>query len=268
MTSENNIEYDNILKLINGICKDMKKENPNLNNNLKGLMNKLDKEMDFIQVDYKKEEKEEKEEKQDEEDNLKNFTKINTEDLFKLPKGVFIRYYTKENDIVKYNSGGFIIFKDPEQKYISFVSNHKKGKPITFNVQINTIHSIYALTENVKAYYLKKTDVDYNLVHGTTKILQKWFSIDNSLMIKMQSGDPNILYMLYDKIDNKLYIPSETQSNTDLLNYLDIKEILFKKTLMEGLTYQLKNPIHNIYIVGLIEKKDVSTLTKMISMIG
>lgn len=193
---------------------------------------------------------------------LKNFTKISIDELFEIPKGIYVRYFIDDNDEIKYRSGGFIIYKDEDQKYVTLISRHGTGNAYTWNMQIDTLHSVYAMTANLNAYKYKKIDNKFNLIPGTFSMLKKWFSIDSD-MINGMKFNKNIIVIIYDKNDNTFYYPIRKETTTSKLNSLNISNSQFKNALNVGIINQLKEPINDKYIIGLIDKENIKAINKM-----
>jgi len=275
--------FDSIQNIIKEMCQDMQKDNPNIHNQLGGLIKKLEEQADITKKiiggrikgtrlsSFTDEEKEEnpsiqnKFTKKEIAERLENYSRISIDDIFDMPKGIWLRYFNKNpNGSPLYRTGGFVIHKDPERRYITLIS---RPSNITWNMQIETVYSVYAQAKHVKSFQMKKMDTKYKLLSGTANMLDKWFKTDVGMLSKMQSDDKDVIYIVYNKAHNKLYVPVRKQTNQKMIESLDIKEEIFKKQLLNGIKNQLENPISDIYIVGLLNKSDLPKLKKMKSRI-
>jgi hypothetical protein len=283
--------FDDINNFIKSMCVDMQDKNPNIHNQLGGLIKKLEEQSNIVQKGIKGKGKKEKiigkrlsslteEEikkyptkqgkytKKDIAERLKNFSKISNEEIFDIAKkGIWIRYFKIDEDGSKlFRTGGFITNIDSEKRYITLISHHS-NQSFTWNMQLETTHSIYMHTKNVKTYRLKQMDKKYNMLTGTSCMLNKWFVFDISMVTKMQIDNRGVIYVIYDKKENKLYSPIRKQTNVKLLESLNIKEEDFKQQLLLGLKKQLENPLHDSYIVAILNKIDLPKVKKMKSRI-
>lgn len=281
---------ENIQDIIKGMCLDMQKENPNIHNQLGGLIKKLEEQSNIVNQGIKggKERKkiigqrlssltdeeikknpskQEKFSKKEIAERLENFTKITKKEIFEIAKkGIWIRYFTNKDGVKLFRTGGFITNIDEEHRYITLISHHSNNS-FTWNMQLDTTHSIYVHTKNVKTFRLKQMDKKYNIFEGASSLLNKWFVFDYRLLTKMEIDNKNLIYIIYDKDNNKLYAPVRNQTNKKLLETLEIDESKFKIQLMNGLKKQLENPIDGIYIINVIEKSDLPKVKKMKSRI-
>lgn len=281
--------FESIQDIIKGMCADMQKENPNIHNQLGGLIKKLEEQSNIINNGIKgggrkkligkrlseltDEEikqfptKQGKFTKKEIAEKLKDFTKISKKEFFELgKKGIWIRYFTIKDGEKLFRTGGFIINIDEDKRYVTLVAHHANNSP-TWNMQLETTHSIYVHTKNIKTFRLKQMDKKYNMFEGTSSLLNRWFVFDTKLLTKMQIDNKNLIYIIYDKANNKLYAPVRKQTNKKLLEALDIEEKSFQVQLMKGLKKQLENPIDGIYIVNIIEKSELPKVKKMKSRI-
>jgi len=281
--------FDSIQDIIKGMCEDMQKENPNIHNQLGGLIKKLEEQSNIVTKGIKgggrkklvgkrlssltDEEvkqypsKQGKYTKNEIAEKLKNFTKISKKEFFEFSKkGIWIRYFTLKDGLRLFRTGGFIINIDEDKRYVTLVAHHANNSP-TWNMQLETTHSIYVHTKNIKTFRLKQMDKKYNMSEGTANLLNKWFVLDFNLLTKMQIDNKNFIYVIYDKANHKLYAPVRRQTNKKLLEALGIEEKTFQRQLIKGLKKQLENPIDGIYIVNVIEKADLPKVKKMKSRI-
>ena len=286
-----NVLHEHVTNMMHDIYKDMNK-NDHDNDNFNILMNNLQKSCDIVNDiniggnskkgtrlssltdDEKKKYKsvQNKFSKQEIKQKLSKFTKISLDELFQIPNGIWVRYFNKDEDGHKglYRTGGFIIHKDPEQKYITLVAHHytsPKKKSFTWNIQIDNCYSVYATTKNIRKFRLHKMDKKYNLYLGVSNMLNKWFIINNDLLNTMKINNNSVVYILYDIDEHILHYSSKKINNNKLLSNLDINLDDFNKQLLIGIKNQLNNPIKSKYIVGIIIKNDLVKLKKMKSKI-
>lgn len=286
-------KFEEIQAIIGGMCEDMKNEHPNIENKLAGLIKKLEEQSNMVKEEIKGGGKKKKDKiigkrlselteeernlnpskqskftKQQIAERLKNFSKVSKDELFDIiKKGMWIRYFKEENGVKLFRTGGFITHIDEEEhKYVTLISHHANNS-FTWNMQIETMHSVYIPTRYVKAYRLKTMDKKYGLREGTTNFLNTWFVFDSKLMMKMETDNQNLIYIFYDKANHKLYAPTKKQTNKHVLEYLGIEAKVARLSLLKGLKQQLESPIQGIYIVNVVEKKDLQKIKKMKSRI-
>lgn len=281
--------YQNIQDIIKSMCADMQNKNPNIHNQLGNLIHKLEEQSNIVKKGIKGGGKkigvrlsalsdsdklkfpsnQAKFTKKDIEERLAKFSRVSLDDLYDMPKGIWLRYFIHDPDkkgAIKYRTGGFIIHKDPERRYITMISHHGSGSS-TWSVQTQTAHSYYVHTKNYETFKRKQQDNKYKLFEGTSTMLDKWFTIKTNMLTKMQIDNKNVVYIVYDKSNNKLYAPTKRQTNKKLLELLDIEDKDFKTQLLKGIVKQLQNPIHGVYIIGIIDREDLPKVKKMRSRI-
>jgi hypothetical protein len=291
---EDREKFKGIGKIIRSICKDMSSEYPDEQNRLNKLLKKLDeragladkiannglqlggkdKGVRLSSLENRVKSLQDTFTTTQINEKLKKFKKVSMEELFDMPKGVWCRYFLKnEQDKKKrgkYRTGGFIIHKDPEKRYVTLMAHHNDNTPhknsFTWNMQVKDCYSVYVTTKNVRAYRLKKVDKKYKLREGTATFLNKWFRLDPGVLVKFQSGK-GIKYVIYDKVEHTLYAPRGRQSNKNFLNVMDINQNDFKKQLTMGLKKQLEKPFDDLYIVTIVDKDDLAKVRKMKSRI-
>lgn len=280
-----NIEdYNEQQDLIFAICKDMKKKDPKMNDELNKLMEKLKVSAGIVdkiqkggldstrlsQLEKRVETKQGNFNMKQIRERLKNFTKVKVDELFEIPNGVWVRYFLKDDEGKRglYRTGGIMIHKDPEKRYVTLKSIHnpnsRNSETFTWNLQIDAHYSVYVTTKNVKTFRLSKMDKKHGFMKGTTNMLSKWFDLNEMYVELMKNNNRSIHYVLYDTMYNKLYVPNRNEkTNKKLLAVLGISQEEFVKQLMMGLKKQITNPLKKLYIVGLIKKDDVPKLKKM-----
>jgi hypothetical protein len=283
-------EYNQSQNLILAIVKDMQNKNPDINDDLNKLIAELEENsnivskiqkggvvgtrlseiepvhrVDTIQGNFTHNEIQLR---------LRNFTRISIDELFALPKGVWIRYFLNNdmNGRGLYRTGGFVIHHDPDERYVTLIAHHNDNTPnkqsFTWNMQINTVHSVYALTKNVRKYRLDKIDELYHIPKGTSTMMTKWMEFDKLLLTRYIAKDKNIVVVLYDKMDYKLYsINANDKTNIAVLKKHNMTNEQFIHQYKKKLKKQLKEPLNGLYIVSLISKTDLNALKKMKSRI-
>lgn len=277
-------EYNECNNLINAICKDMKDKDPQINDNLRKLMDRLQRSSEKVnQQGGRKKDGTRLSELQNRvtttqgnytkaqiQERLLKFTKVKIPELFEIPNGVWIRYFNKNDDGKKglYRTGGFMIHKDPEKRYITLMAHHNDKTPqkqsFTWNMQIANVYSVYVTTKHVKTFRMQQIDKKFNLLKGTTNMLNKWMNYNPIYEKLANANNKSVVFVIYDILSNTLHTPNKTyKTSLKLIESIDITLSEFKKQYSKGLKEQLKKPMDGMFLVGLIKKEDVDKLKKM-----
>jgi hypothetical protein len=281
-------EYDDSKNLLMAICKDMKNQNPEIGNELNKLINELHVNSDIVdkiqkggkrdgirlsEVEHNHVSIQGRFTKEQIKQRLEKFIKVSIDELFELPKGMWVRYFIKAEDGSRglYRTGGFVIHHDPEKRYVTLIAHHNDHTPqrksFTWNIQIDTVHSVYAMKNNVRKYRLEKLDKKYHLLKGSTNMFNKFMELDPAKLTLFNAKDKNMVYVIYDRVEHALHTPVRKLTNSTLLKSLGItkKEIMAKIKL--GIIGQLETPIKGMYIGSIMDKRDIPKLKKLKSRI-
>jgi hypothetical protein len=284
-------DYHNSRNMILSICKDMQTQNPSIKNDLLRIIDELKANTKIVeqihrgggltdtgtrlstipvqervvstQSTFTEEQIQER---------LERFTLVTVEECFQLPKGIWIRYFLKSPRNPQrrglYRTGGFIIYKDEDRRYITLVSGHNQGSnPYTWSMQLENVHSIYAMKKNVRKFRSNQIDIRFGLRKGISGMLHQYVSYNQDLMKSWINNDTDILLVLYDVLDHNLHVRRPNQKKKSFMDTRDVEEDLIKQTILSGLQYQFEYPIQGNLIAGLIHIDDLPSLRKRKSKI-
>lgn len=198
---------------------------------------------------------------------LERFTIVTTDEIFQLPKGIWIRYFLKSENNPSarglYRTGGFVIHKDPDRRYITLVSGHNQGKnSYTWNMQMTNVHSIYAMKKNVKKFRYDRIDRKHRFRPGVTGMLSTYLPYNQMLLKQWVQKDPDIRLVLYDVVEHVLYTPRPNQKRTSFLKKHKLNVEYVKQMITSGLEYQFENLTNGALVVGVIHANDLPSIRK------
>jgi len=281
-------DYNESKHLIMAICKDMKDKNPDIGNELNKLIGELQTNSDIVdkiqkggardgvrlaQLEHNVASIQSTYTRAEIRERLEKFTRVTVEELFQLPKGMWVRYFIKSDTGGRglYRTGGFVIHHDPEKRYVTLIAHHNDKTPqkqsYTWNIQIETVHSIYAMTKNVRKYRLTQNDLKYHLPKGVSNMLHKYMEYDSENYERLKENDQNMVIVVYDMADHAILTPIRKQTNTTLLKSIGVtkKDVMYQ--IKQGIPAQLENPLQGIYLVATINKHMIPKLKKLKSRI-
>ena len=182
---------------------------------------------------------------------LKNYVQVTPKMLFKVSKGIWIRYFDK---LGRFRVGGHVISRDEkEHKFVILRSIHHPNLPTrkayTWSVQVNELRAIFAPERSVLAYKNRRMEEDHRLRTGMGHILRKHF----------KKKDDDGAYVVYDMVDHKVYVGTAKVLKKKLEGIEDEEDL--EKQMNRSLKEQLAIPLGNAYIVT--RKRDKNDIVKI-----
>jgi hypothetical protein len=286
LNKESITDYHTSRDTILAICNDMQNQNPHMKNDLTRIINELQENTKIVEqihrgggltTDSTRLSSISSGERipttqggfteQDIQQRLERFTLVSADECFQLPTGIWIRYFLKAENTPRlrglYRTGGFVIYKDPEKRYITLVSGHNQGSnPYTWSMQLANVHSIYAMKKNVRKFRYDRMDHMYGFRKGASGMLYQYIPYRVDYMELWGGGDTDIRLVLYDVVEHHLHTPRPNQKKKSFLHIHELNEGYVKQVLMSGLEYQFNNLTHGTTIVGLVHANDLPALRK------